>query len=105
MLVSKMIMLAASQFPGVNIANMVENSNPMCLSKKLTYMTTYSMEFYGYNWNKMNSPYKELLNCIGCLATPPEMVDYVFQPVEESRLSFYFCSLEKMNKLKTNTFP
>lgn len=39
--------------------------------------------------------YKKLPTCVGSLATPPKMVDYVLQPVEEDGLSFYLCCLEK----------
>lgn len=60
-------------------------------------MTTYFMALDGYNWNKINSPYKELLSCVGCLAKPPDL-DYASQPVEENRLSFYLICLEEINR-------
>jgi len=44
---------------------------------------------------KIKCAYKKFLTCVGSLATPPKMVDYVLQPVQEDGLSFYLCCLEK----------
>lgn len=43
--------------------------------------------------------HKKLLTCVGSLATPPKMIDYVLKPVQEDGLSFYLCCLEKIKKI------
>ena len=42
--------------------------------------------------------YKKLLKCICFVAAPPEMVDYIPQPVKENRLAFQISCLEGINK-------